>query len=79
MKKIEVPLYVEKMKKGRPVRYDYSEFLKPATKYIILQGCDEKNYSSIRSTLTRWKKINNVTGKFEYDFLLNGSVVVWRV
>jgi hypothetical protein len=84
MKKIEIPLYDDKKKKGRPVRWDYSPFLKMGTQYVVLKNADESNYSSIRSTLTRWKKINNVYGKFEYDFNPEKEgfpkcVIVWRV
>ena len=83
MKKVEVPLYKQIIKKGRPVKYNYDEFLNSKTEFVVLYNCDESNYSSIRSTLTRWKKMNNHDGKFEYDFHPPKSkspkcVVVWR-
>jgi hypothetical protein len=82
--KKEVPLFKKISKRGRSVKYDYSSFLNTSTRYVVLENFDESNYASIRSTLTRWKKINNIEGKFEYDFYPENEeqpkrVVIWRV
>jgi hypothetical protein len=79
-----VPLFKKSAKRGRLVKYDYSSFLNTSTRYVVLENFDESNYASIRSTLTRWKKINNIEGKFEYDFYPENEeqpkrVVIWRV
>ena len=84
MKKREVPLFKKISKRGRSVKYDYSPFFNTSTRCVVLENFDESNYASIRSTLTRWKKINNIEGKFEYDFSPENEeqpkrVVIWRV
>lgn len=84
MKKKEVPLFKKLKKRGRLVKYDYSPFLIVSTQYIVFENLDESNYSSIRSTLTRWKKMNNIKGKFQYDFFPQSKdqpkrVVIWRI
>lgn len=71
-------------KRGRSVKYDYSPFLIPSTEYILLENFDESNYDSIRSTLTRWKKKNNIESKFQYDFFPENEeqpkrVAIWRI
>ena len=84
MKRKEVPLFKKAVKRGRSIKYDYSPFLSASAKYVVFENCDESNYSSIRSTLTRWKRINNVKSKFEYDFFPENEehpkrVAIWRV
>ena len=84
MRKKEVPLFRETSKRGRSVKYDYSPFLNASTRYVVLENFDEGNYDSIRSTLTRWKKINNIKSKFEYDFFPENEehpkrVIIWRI
>lgn len=66
------------------MKYDYSPFLSASTQYVVFENFDEKNYDSIRSTLTRWKKKNNIESKFEYDFFPENEdqpkrVAIWRV
>ena len=84
MKRKEVPLFRKVTKRGRSVKYDYSPFLIASTEYILLENFDESNYDSIRSTLTRWKKKNNVESKFQYDFFPENEeqpkrVAIWRI
>lgn len=82
MKKIEVPLYKKLDKRGRPVKYDFSEFLNPKTKFIML-AYQAEHYNSIRSTLTRWKKIFGIKGRFRFDFHFKSSSqpshwIIWK-
>jgi len=84
MKKEEVPLYTRKEKKGRRVKYDYADFLNPRVSCVVLRGQGVENYNSIRSTLTRWKRLNNVQGRFQFDFhqgddYATRCCVVWRM
>lgn len=84
MKRKEVPLFKKVTKRGRSVKYDYSPFLIASTQYIMLENFDESNYDSIRSTLTRWKKNNNIESKFQYDFFPENEeqpkrVAIWRI
>jgi hypothetical protein len=84
VKKKEVPLFKNLSKRGRKVKYDYSPFLNPSTRYLVLENFDESKYDSIRSTLTRWKKMNNIESKFEYDFFPENEeqpkrVAIWRI
>jgi hypothetical protein len=67
VRKREVPLYKKLDKRGRPVKYDYTAFLNPNTTFIVLEYGIE-HYNSIRSTLTRWKKISGVAGRFQFDY-----------
>ena len=82
MKK-NVPLFKERKKMGRPVKYDFSGFKKPSVKYIVFPGLSTKQYDSIRSTFCRWRRLEGVSGRFEYDFL-DGTekdscaIVIWR-
>jgi len=84
VKRKEVPLFKKVTKRGRSVKYDYSPFLIASTQYIMLENFDESNYDSIRSTLTRWKKNNNIESKFQYDFFPENEeqpkrVAIWRI
>jgi hypothetical protein len=84
VKRREVPLFKKASKRGRSIKYDYSPFLSVSAKYVVLENCDESNYDSIRSTLTRWKKMNNIESKFEYDFFPENEeqprrVAIWRI
>jgi len=77
-------LFKKVTKRGRSVKYDYSPFLIASTQYIMLENFDESNYDSIRSTLTRWKKNNNIESKFQYDFFPENEeqpkrVAIWRI
>jgi len=77
-------LFKKASKRGRSIKYDYSPFLSVSAKYVVLENCDESNYDSIRSTLTRWKKMNNIESKFEYDFFPENEeqprrVAIWRI
>jgi hypothetical protein len=77
-------LFKKISKRGRSVKYDYSPFLNSSTQFIMLENFDERNYDSIRSTLTRWKKINNIQSKFQYDFFPENEeqpkrVAIWRI
>lgn len=76
-KKIEVPLFEKKGRKGRPIKYDFSSFRKQSTSYLLLQGIGQKEYDSLRSTFARWRRIQNIQGRFRYDFLDNG-IAIWR-
>ncbi len=83
MKKKEVPLYQKLDKRGRPVKYNYTGFLNHKTKYVVLENFGIENYSSIRSTFTRWKNINGITGAFRFDYYresVSGPKrwVIWR-
>jgi hypothetical protein len=84
MKKEEAPLYIRKEKKGRRIKYDYSDFLNPKVSCVVLRGQGVENYNSIRSTLSRWKKLNDVHGRFQFDFhqgeeYSKRCCVVWRM
>jgi hypothetical protein len=81
--KKDVPLFTEKKNLGRPVKYDFSAFKNPSVKYIVFSGLTIKNYDSIRSTFCRWRRIENVIGRFEYDFLDETekeecAIAIWR-
>ena len=82
MKK-ELPLFNEKKRMGRPIKYDFSGFKKDHVKYIVFSGLSLKHYDSIRSTFCRWRRIEGVEGRFEYDFLDATekepcAIVIWR-
>lgn len=81
--KIDVPLFEEKKNPGRPVKYDFSGFKNPSVKYIVFSGLSIKNYDSIRSSFCRWRRLQNVFGRFEYDFLdatdkEPSAIAIWR-
>lgn len=83
MKKIDVPLFKEPKRMGRPIKYDFSDFKKPHIKYVVFKGLSTKNYDSLRSTFCRWRRIEGVSGRFEYDFLdatetQPCAIVIWR-
>lgn len=82
MKK-DVPLFKEKKRLGRPVKYDFSGFAKENVKYIVFSGLTTKHYDSIRSTFCRWRRMEGIGGRFEYDFLDATekepcAIVIWR-
>lgn len=76
-KKVEVPLFDEAKKRGRPIKYDFSPFKKASTKYLLIGNAKWENYSSLRSTFARWRKIEGIEGRFRYDFVDNG-IAIWR-
>ncbi len=78
-----VPLFTENKNPGRPVKYDFSGFKNPSVKYIVLPGLTTKNYDSLRSAFCRWRRIENIVGRFEYDFLDATdkepcAIAIWR-
>ena len=83
MKKVDVPLFKERKQMGRPIKYDFSDFKKSHIKYIVFPHLSTRHYDSIRSTFCRWRKLEGVGGRFEYDFL-DGTdkepcaIVIWR-
>lgn len=84
MKKIEVPLYAKSDRRGRPVKYDFTPFAHPKTQFIVLKGFGIECYSSIRSTLCRWKRLTkNKDQMFTYDYHpykdgVEKHWVIWR-
>lgn len=83
MKKTEAPLYPKTDGRGRPVAYDYTNFLNPKVTYVVLLGVGRDQYDSVRSTLARWRRLNGVKGRFRYDFHPASEespkhVVIWR-
>jgi hypothetical protein len=76
-KKIEVPLFDKKKQRGRPIKYDFSAFKKQSTSHLVLQGIGQKEYDSLRSTFARWRRMENIKGRFHYDFIDNG-IAIWR-
>jgi hypothetical protein len=84
VKKIEVPLYAKSDRRGRPVKYDFTPFAHPKTQFIVLKGYGIECYSSIRSTLCRWKRLTkNKDQMFTYDYHpykdgVEKHWVIWR-
>jgi hypothetical protein len=83
VKKIEVPLYAKSDRRGRPIKYNYDGFLNPKTTFIVIEGKGIEYYNSIRSTLSRWKKLHKMDGKFQFDYHKRSEKapqhwVVWR-
>jgi hypothetical protein len=76
-KKIDVPLFVEKRQRGRPIKYNFTPFKKKATSHLIIEGIGMKEYESLRSTFARWRRMEEIPGRFRYDFLDNG-IAIWR-
>lgn len=83
MKKVEVPLYEKQDKRGRPLKYNYAGFLNPSTTFVVIEGFGIEHYNSIRSTFTRWKRLNGVNGSYRFDFYRESAIgpkrwVIWR-
>jgi len=82
-KKTEAPLFPKSENRGRPLTYDYTNFLHPNVTYVVLLGVGRDQYDTVRSTFARWRKLNGVKGRFRYDFHLaseNGPkhLVIWK-
>jgi hypothetical protein len=75
--KIEVPLFEEKRQRGRPIKYDFSPFKKESTKYLVIPNVGLEEYDSLRSTFARWRRIEGIEGRFNYDFLKT-DIAIWR-
>jgi hypothetical protein len=81
MKKIEVPLYKKTDRRGRPAMYDLSGLLNPKENCAILINVGIENYGSIRSTVSRWRKLYGITGQLIYDYhpAKDGSPKKWVI
>ncbi len=81
--KVDIALFKKHYRRGRPIKYDFSDFKKPNVKYVIFPNLSIKHYDSLRSTFCRWRKIENIGGRYEYDFLDATdkdpcAIVIWR-
>jgi hypothetical protein len=80
----EDPVFKIKRQRGRPQRYDFTPFTNPKTEYVLIENVDMEEYDSIRSTFCRWRRINGIEGRYEYDFLPPKppnhpkSLIIWR-
>jgi hypothetical protein len=80
----ESPVFKQKKNKGRPWKYDFTPFINRKTEYVLIENADMDDYDSIRSTFCRWRKINQVSGRYEYDFVPQiedspKALIIWRV
>jgi len=84
MKKIEVPLFPSVPKRGRPVKYDFTPFLRKTVEFVVYPAVPWSEYVSFKNAFYKWRKENGVKGRYEYDYKdaqddTPSCITIWRV
>jgi hypothetical protein len=84
MKKIEVPLFPATPRRGRPIKYDFTPFLRRTVEFVVFAGVPWSDYESFKNAFYTWRKENNVKGRYEYDYRepfedTPSCITIWRI
>ena len=84
MKLTDVPLFAISKKMGRTVKYDFTPFKKQGVRFISFPHLTFSAYETLKSSFARWRRIQGVEGRFEYDILEATerqpcAIVIWKM
>ncbi len=84
VKKIEVPLFPAKPRRGRPIKYNFAPFLRKTVQFVVYAGVPWTDYESFKNAFYTWRKENKVRGRYEYDYRepfgdTPSCITIWRI